>query len=189
MKVIGFVGSARKGGNTDVLIKKVLEGATEKGAETQLVYLYDLDIKDCTGCMTCKGNDGCPIQDDMQPLYPKIREADGIILGSPIYMGFLTGQAKSFLDRWYAFLDANRQSRLPSGKRCVLVLPQGQPDENLFAYVGMVLGRVFNLMGITEAKPLVAGGVRGVGEVAQKGALLDKAREMGNELARPLDIL
>ena len=189
MKVIGFVGSARKGGNTDVLVRKVLEGAAERGVETEVVYLYDLDIKDCTGCMTCKGAEGCPVQDDMQSLYPKIREADGVVLGSPIYMGFLTGQAKSFLDRWYAFLDANRQSRLPSGKRCVLALPQGQPDENLFAYVGMVLGRVFNLLGITDVKPLVAGGLRDIGEASQKQDLLSKAKEAGTEMGRPLDIL
>lgn len=189
MKVIGFVGSARKGGNTEILVNKVLEGAAERGAETEVVYLHNLNIKDCTGCMTCKGDEGCPIQDDMQPLYAKIREADGVVLGSPIYMGFLTGQTKSFLDRWYAFLDANRQSRLPSGKRCVMVLPQGQPDENLFAYVGKVLGQVFGLLGIAEAKPLVAGGVRDLGEAAQKVTLMSKAKEAGNELARPLDIL
>ena len=189
MKVIGFVGSARKGGNTDVLVNKVLEGAAERGAETQVVYLHDLNIKDCTGCMTCKETEGCPTGDDMQPLYDDIRAANGFVFGSPIYMGFLTGQAKSFLDRWYAFLGANRQSRLPSGKRCVLVLPQGQEDENIFAYVGMVLGRVFNLLGIPEAKPLVAGGVRDLGEASRKEELLSKAKAAGNELAQPLDIL
>lgn len=189
MKVIGFVGSSRKGGNTDVLVKKVLEGAAGRGAQTEIVYLHDLNIKDCTGCMTCKGEQGCPIQDDMQSLYPKIREADGIVLGSPIYMGFLTGQAKSFLDRWYAFLDANRQSRLPSGKKCVLALPQGQPDENLFAYVHGVLGRVFSLLGIPETRPIVAGGVREMGDAARKEELLAKATESGEELARPSDIL
>ncbi|MBI2876012.1 MAG: flavodoxin family protein [Candidatus Tectomicrobia bacterium] len=189
MKVIGFVGSSRKGGNTDLLVRRVLEGAAGKGAQTEVVYLHDLNIKDCTGCMTCKGDGLCPIQDDMQSLYARIREADGIVLGSPIYMGFLTGQAKSFLDRWYAFLDANRQSRLPSGKKCALVLPQGQPDESLFAYVHGVLGRVFTLLGIPEVRPLVAGGVREMGDAAQKGELLAAAQKIGEELAQSSNIL
>ena len=54
MKVTGFVGSPRKNGNTDCLVQKMLEGASTKGAETQIVYLNDLNIKECQACMKCK---------------------------------------------------------------------------------------------------------------------------------------
>jgi len=86
MKVIGFVGSARKGGNTDILVSKVLQGASEKGVETEIIYLHDLTIKDCVGDMACKAEGGsCFIQDDMQPLYEKIRQAERLVVCNIIY--------------------------------------------------------------------------------------------------------
>lgn len=183
MKVVGFVGSPRKGGNTDILVQKALEGAKEKGAETKIYYLNDMNIKGCQACMACKTKtDTCVQKDDMAPLYKEIAEADGVVIGSPIYMGNITGQAKVFLDRWYALVTGDYKSRLAPGKKALVILPQGQPDANLFAGVGKSIGGVLKFLVKVDSDTLIAPGVRDKGAVANNAEILDKAQQAGAKL-------
>jgi multimeric flavodoxin WrbA len=104
MKVIAFNGSPRKTWNTATLLNKALEGAASQGAETELTHLYDLNYKGCISCFACKTKGGksygkCPIQDDLAVIFKKVEEADAIILGSPIYLGRVTGEMAAFMDR------------------------------------------------------------------------------------------
>jgi multimeric flavodoxin WrbA len=104
MKVMAFNGSPRKKWNTAILLEKAIEGAASQGAETSLVHLYDLNFKGCISCFACKTRDGksygkCAVQDDLTPIFAEIREADAIILGSPIYYGNVTGEMRSFFER------------------------------------------------------------------------------------------
>jgi len=104
MKVIAINGSPRKKWNTATLLEHTLEGAESKGAETELIHLYDLDYKGCTSCFACKLKDGksygkCAMQDDLAPVLEKVRATDALILGSPIYFGIVTGEMRSFMER------------------------------------------------------------------------------------------
>lgn len=105
MNVIAVNGSPRKKWNTATLLEHALEGAASKGAATELVHLYDLEFKGCVSCFACKTRDGesygkCAVKDDLMPLFTKLEEADGVILGSPIYLGTVTGEMRSFMERW-----------------------------------------------------------------------------------------
>lgn len=104
MKIIAFNGSPRKEWNTATLLKKSLEGAKSKGAQTELVHLYDLNYKGCISCFSCKTKNGtsygkCPVKDDLLPLFKKIETADALIFGSPVYLASVTGEMQSFLER------------------------------------------------------------------------------------------
>ena len=103
MKVIAVNGSARKGWNTYTLLGKALEGAASEGAQTEMVNLYDIDFKGCIGCLGCKRKGGgagrCAIKDALKPVLDRIDECDAFILGSPIYIGEVTGEMRSFLER------------------------------------------------------------------------------------------
>jgi multimeric flavodoxin WrbA len=103
MKVIAVNGSARKGWNTHTLLQKALEGAAAKGAQTEMVNLYDLNFKGCLGCLGCKrkGGEGgrCVVKDELRPVLDRIHECDALILGSPIYVGEVTGELRSFIER------------------------------------------------------------------------------------------
>lgn len=104
MKIIAFNGSPRKEWNTATLLKKALEGAASKGAQIELINLYDLNYKGCYSCFACKEKNGasygkCPIKDDLLPIFKKIETADSIIFGSPIYFSEITGEMRSFLER------------------------------------------------------------------------------------------
>lgn len=136
MRIVGFIGSPHKEGNTTWVINKILEGANERGAETQSWHCNDLDIKPCRGCLGCKQGDlRCLINDDMQKLYDALEHADALVLGSPIYLGQMSAQTKIFTDRLFAqhsprfsphFKDRN------AGKKLVLVFTQGNPDSGMF---------------------------------------------------------
>lgn len=102
--VIGINGSPRKMWNTATLLGHALKGAASAGAETELVHLYDLDFKGCTSCFACKMKGGksygrCAVCDDLTPVLDRIGEADGLVLGSPIYFGTVTGEMRSFMER------------------------------------------------------------------------------------------
>src|SRR5512139_556287 len=91
VKIIAINGSPRKQWNTAKMLEKAIEGAASQGAETHLIHLYDLEFKGCISCFACKTKDGesygkCAVKDDLTPVYAEIKEADAIILGSPIYL-------------------------------------------------------------------------------------------------------
>jgi len=104
MRILGIVGSARKEGNTEILVKEALEAARQAGAETELVLVADKDIAPCDGCGACVENGICKIKDDMQEIYQKLEQADGVIFGTPVYFANVSAQTKAIMDRTYAFL-------------------------------------------------------------------------------------
>jgi len=103
MKVVGICGSPRKG-NTEWMLRKLLDEVANGGVETELILLREKHIKGCDGCLSCEigGTErkgACRIQDDMQQIYSKLMEADGFAFGTPVYFDMLSGLLKSFMDR------------------------------------------------------------------------------------------
>lgn len=102
MKVVAFNGSARKGGNTAILIKRVFVELEAAGVETELVELGGQVLRGCTACMGCwRNQDGqCVIlRDPLNDYFEKMVAADGIILGSPTYFADVTAEMKALIDR------------------------------------------------------------------------------------------
>jgi multimeric flavodoxin WrbA len=99
MKAVGIVGSPRKNGNTELLTAHTLKAIAEDGVETELVRLAGLDIRPCTACMACKKEERCSIEDDLFPVYLKMKQADAIILASPVYYGSATALIKGVMER------------------------------------------------------------------------------------------
>lgn len=99
---MGIVFTPREGGNSEILAEEALAGARHVGAETELLITRDKNIRPCDGCRSCLKTGECHIIDDMQPIYKRLLEADGIIFSTPVYMRFVCGQAKIFLDRTFA---------------------------------------------------------------------------------------
>jgi len=102
MKVLGVCCSPRKGGNSETLLLEALKGVRECGVETEFLPLRDKNIAPCRGCLACRADGVCATKDDMQAIYPKLEEADGLILASSVYFYAISGLGKAFLDRTYA---------------------------------------------------------------------------------------
>ena len=101
-KVVAFKGSARKGGNTAILLKTVLKELEDEGIETELVEMSGAKIHGCVACRECsKNKDGrCGQKNDMGNVYiEKMANADGILLGSPTYVADVTPEIKALMDR------------------------------------------------------------------------------------------
>lgn len=100
MKVIGINGSARKDGNTAIIIRKVFEEIKKAGIETELIQLADYDIHPCRGCFACKGRGNCVFaKDGFVEIFRCMIGADGIILGSPVYSADVSAKMKAFMER------------------------------------------------------------------------------------------
>ena len=112
MKVVAFNGSARKNGNTAILIRRVLGVLQEEGIKTELIQLAGKPIRGCSACRTCykTKNERCIIEDDRVNHYiQKMKKADGIILGSPTYFSMMTTEMKALIDRAGYVARANDQ--------------------------------------------------------------------------------
>jgi multimeric flavodoxin WrbA len=110
VKVVAFNGSARKDGNTAILIRRVLQVLEAKGIETELIQLAGERIRGCNACRTCYStkNKRCIIEDDNANTYiQKMIEADGLILGSPVYFSMMSPELKALMDRAFYVARAN----------------------------------------------------------------------------------
>ena len=100
MKVIGINGSSRRDGNTAIIIRTVFEALEKEGIETRLIQLADYDISPCRGCFACKGRGNCVFENDgFAGIFSQMTEAEGIILGSPVYSADVSAKMKAFLER------------------------------------------------------------------------------------------
>jgi multimeric flavodoxin WrbA len=117
MKVLGIYGSPRKGGNTDQLLDKVLEGAQSAGAEVRKVYVRDLKLCGCVECGGCDKTGECVVKDDMQQVYPLLDWAEVIFLASPIFFYGVTAQAKALIDRSQAHWSRRLLEKTPEERQ------------------------------------------------------------------------
>lgn len=174
MKIIGINSSPRgEASRTGTLVKAVLKGAGKEGAETEFVDVCSLEIEYCTGCGACYANGECILEDDFQNLFLKMMEADGIVMGSPVYINSVTAQLKTMIDR---MADAIHCQMFDGKYGCAVSTTGGAGDAEVIAY----MNRVLNLLGA-----ITIGGV-GVALGADIEALFPaeaKAERLGHELA------
>lgn len=113
MKVLAINSSARKDGNTTILINTVFEELNKEGIETELVQLSGKIIEPCKACWACGGRKNCIHKKDMfQEIFEKMTQADGIILGSPVYTANISANMQALLERASVVTDMNRSANL-----------------------------------------------------------------------------
>ncbi len=144
MKVLAFVSSPRKGGNTEMATREVLEVVARAGIQTDLIRLHDKDIQPCTACDLCKSQETCPIEDDLFDLYLEAKSADGIILASPVYFGSATAPMKAFMDRagYIAYNNGNTFRRKVGGAVAVAGRSGGNYTNTQLLLWFMILGMI-----------------------------------------------
>ena len=113
MKVLAINSSARKDGNTAFLINTVFEELKKEGIETEMVQLAGKMIEPCKACWACGGRKNCVHKKDLfQEIYEKMTQADGILLGSPVYTANISANMQAFLERASVVADMNRNENL-----------------------------------------------------------------------------
>ncbi|MDD2706970.1 MAG: flavodoxin family protein [Verrucomicrobiae bacterium] len=185
MKIVALLGSPRAQGNSAFIMEHFLKAAARLGAETRTFALNALRYRGCQACYACKKTaDQCVLRDDLAEVLDAVREADVLALASPVYYGDVTSQMKAFIDRTYAYFTpeyitnpANR-SRLKPGKKFVMVLTQGHPDEKTFADIFPRYTFFMQMYGMGEFYLIRACGLAQPDAVRSRKDVLDKAGEV-----------
>ncbi len=176
-RVLGIVGSPRRGGNTEILVDEVLRGAEEAGAQIAKVILSELDIRPCRGCDACKKAGKCTQQDDMHALLEQMEHSQVWVLGTPVYWWGPTAQIKAFLDRWYGV-----QGRtMFEGRRTILVIPLGDTYEGTARHTVGMFKDTLDYLDIAHFATVIATGVLERGAVREHPDVLTAAYQAGRE--------
>jgi len=164
LKIIGIIGSPRKGSNTEVYVRKALESAEKMGAETEIIDLGKAEIEPCIACDICKSTGECAIYDDMREITRKLLKAHGLIIGSPVYFGNVTSQLKMFMDRTRPLrIDFKLKDKV-TGAISVGASRNGGQETTISAIHQYLLIQDAIIVG--EGAPLAHYGAAGVGGVA-----------------------
>ena len=182
--ILVLLGSPRKKGNSALLAEQIIKGAESAGATTESVFLHGLNISPCRSCYACqkKGSAGCAVDDDMQPLYRKMLQAEAWVIASPVYWFSMSAQTKLWMDRCFA-LPAYRENPF-AGKRIAVAMTYGDTDPFASGCVNAL--RTFqDAYRYAGAKivGMVYGSAMAAGEIASNTALLEEAAALGGKLA------
>jgi len=182
-KVLVLLGSPRKKGNSAILADQIAKGARSARAKVETIYLQGMKIAPCKACDICrkKNSKGCSIKDDMQGLYPKVIEADALVIASPVYWFTMSAQIKIFLDRLHG-LPAYKEDTL-IGKRVAIAMTYGGEDPFDSGCVNAL--RAFqDAFAYKESKivGMVYGSAEEAGEIRSNEKLTQEAFDLGKKL-------
>jgi multimeric flavodoxin WrbA len=113
MMVLGIYGSPRPGGNSDILLDRALAGAAEAGAALDRIYARDLRISGCLECGGCDETGVCVIPDEMAEIYPRLEQAEVVVLAAPMFFYGVPAQLKALVDRAQALWSGRRLVKSP----------------------------------------------------------------------------
>ncbi|MCQ9208666.1 MAG: flavodoxin family protein [Omnitrophica bacterium] len=185
MKVLGILGSPRKGGNSELLLDKVLSGARSKGYDTEKLALGELKFSPCTECGGCDETGVCVIEDDLQPVYQKLDQARAVIIASPIFFGSLPAQVKAMIDRyqcrWVRKFVLGKQGR-PFPQEGYLILVSGANRDKFFKNAESIVKNFFAVLNIKFKGYLYCPGIDEKGKVLEHPDYLNKAYELGKKI-------
>jgi multimeric flavodoxin WrbA len=179
-KIVAFIGSPRKGGNSELLAKELLTVAEKEGAITEAIRLAEYDLKPCDACMSCRKTKKCKIDDDGEKLFSKVMEADGIILATPVYFGSCSPQTKIFVDRMGYLAKAQG---LPLNNKVGSALVVARRAGANFAYAQLLFFFLLSGMIVPGVSYWTIAYGREKGEVLNDKEGVDTAREMGKKIA------
>jgi NAD(P)H-dependent FMN reductase len=187
VKVIAFNSSPRSGGNTEVLLAEALKPLQATKHDVRVFRLNNLDFKPCQDCGGCLKTGTCIHNDAMTEIYAAIREADRIVLASPIFFYSLSAQAKAMIDRCQAFWCEKYLLKKvipagPHGRKGLLLLIGGMEKDNGKQCGETVAKAFFRTVSVPEHETLYYGGVDAKGDIQKHPMALKEAYEAGKRL-------
>jgi len=192
MFILGVSGSPRRGGNSDLILNSILNGA---GADSETLYLSEFDFSACVGCERCRKDKICTrFEDGLTPWYDTISDAKGLVLVSPVHNYNITSWMKAFIDRLYCFYDFDDErprgwsSRLAGqGRAVAFAIVAEQMEEKDLGIAMDALRLPIEAFGYQVAGELQVLGKFEAGIVGKDVDALEQAAELGRKLAEILD--
>jgi len=179
--IIAVYGSARKAGNTDILMDSFLEPLTGK-TEIHKYYLRDMNLRSCIACGGCHTTGVCVFDDDIWDIYKKIESADGLVIASPIYFASVTANTKAFIDRaqpfWSRKYLLDRRNTV-AVKKSFFICVGAVNTEKYFLNAKLIMQTYLRNLDIPYSGDLFYSGVDEAGEIRQKAGAVDSAYKAG----------
>ena len=193
VKVIGLLGSPLPDGNTAILLEYALRGAADAGCTVEKIVVNNLDFQACNEMMFCREHETCIVDDDMQGMYQKFREMDGLIVATPVMTMGIPGKLKSFIDRFQVFfmakyvrnqplVTANNRSRRTSLVICIA----GMKVPEVFVGVNLTLRAFLDIIDCRYADELLISDMDTIRDIRCRQDLLDAAYTKGRILGEAL---
>lgn len=176
-RVVIFVGSMRKGGNTDLLAQAFAEGAG-KNNTVEIVSVADYKVNPCIGCNSCFAREGnqCSQKDDMAEIYEKLRIADMVVIASPVYFYGISAELKAIIDRLHTPM--RNEFRV---KKLALLLVGAATLPELFDAIKLQYQLVLNFFDLEDAGMVLVRGVKEMGDIKGTKAL-EEAYNLGSSM-------
>lgn len=182
MRVLGISCSPREGGNTEILIREALSEARKAGVEnTEFLSLAGKKMSPCEACGACLKTGNCKIEDDMQAIYPSLIQADGIIIGTPVYFWTVSAQAKILIDRTYCII-RGKNGNLLRGKIGAGIVVTGRAGGT--SALGVLNNYITFNARLTGVGGVVAYGGFNAGTVRQDDRGMAEAMAVGRAVVR-----
>jgi len=187
MNILGVSGSPRSGGNTDILLDRMLSGARSRGAHAGKIVLNDLDFVPCQGCGGCDRTGVCVVRDDMAAVYRKIEKADVVIVASPIFFCSITAQLKAMIDRFQPYWIRKyilKRSCPPQKKAGFFLSVAGSGRSEFFENASHIVKAFFATLDIVYSGSLFCPGLEKKDAVKKDKRLMVKAFKLGAKLVK-----
>ena len=181
------MGSPRVKGNTDLLLDEVLKGAESEGAEVEKLVVDKLNVSPCKEYNGCLRDGNCVIRDDMDSIYPKLLEADVVIVASPMFFYGVSSQLKALIDRCQALWARRyvlKQEPPDSGRKGAFIAVGATKGEKLFEGSILTLKYFFQAIGVEYAGDLLIRGVDKRGEIKDHPTAFADAVALGKSLVQ-----
>jgi putative NADPH-quinone reductase len=192
-KIIGLLGSPLPEGNTAQLLDRALKGAEDAGCDVEKIVVVNLDFQACQEMMFCKEHETCILDDDMQAMYPKLREIDGLIVATPVMTMGIPGKLKSFIDRFQVFFMAKYVRKKPliskeknKERKGLFICISGMNIPEVFVGAKMTVKAFFDIIDCQYSDELLISDMDTIKDIQAHPELLEAAYKKGFALGKSL---
>jgi NAD(P)H-dependent FMN reductase len=192
-KIIGLLGSPLTEGNTAQLLDRALKGAEDAGCDVEKIVVVNLDFQACLEMMFCREHETCILDDDMQAMYPKLREMDGLIVATPVMTMGIPGKLKSFIDRFQVFFMAKYVRKKPliskekkMERKGLFICISGMNIPEVFVGAKMTVKAFFDIIDCRYSDELLINDMDTIKDIQTQPDLLEAAYKKGFALGKSL---
>ena len=183
-QVVMFNGSPRMDGNIATIINTIARGVQDGGGEAKTYTLFKMKFMACQSCFQCRmGKGDCAINDEITAALEKVKTADALVIGSPIYMLQMSGPVKNLYDRFFPLTDVNYQPRYGT-KKLLTVYSQGMDDPHIFDSYFEYTAAIFPAFGFDLVENMVCTNGNDPESAERNAELKIRAYEAGKALVR-----
>jgi multimeric flavodoxin WrbA len=190
-KLVAVYGSPRRGGNTDTLLNRFLEGVSscnlvdQDSLKVEKIFTSNLEISSCRGCGSCSKTGECIVQDEMQTLYTKLIDCDFLAVASPIFFTTVSGYLKAFIDRFQRFwalkYELKRKIIVKENRKGMLISTAGSKSKDIFDCTKKVMRALFDVLYIEYFCDFLFNNIDQKGDILKNREALGEIYNFGNK--------